>query len=52
MTIDGKLACFHLAIGPNPIRKIAGAINGTNTASKYGGPTDIFPRPKASTSKG
>ena len=32
-----------------PIRNIAGAISGTNTRLKYGGPTESLPMPSAST---
>ncbi|MNL30948.1 hypothetical protein D3C87_1527140 [compost metagenome] len=31
---SGTSACFQRATGPTPIRKIAGVISGTNTASK------------------
>ena len=31
-----------------PIRNTSGAISGTNTVSKYGGPTEILPRLSAS----
>ena len=31
---------------------ITGAMMGTNTALKYGGPTEILPKPKASSSRG
>ena len=31
---SGRLACFQRASGPTPIRNSAGAISGTNTASK------------------
>ena len=48
----GKLICFQREIGPTPIRKIAGVITGTNTASKNGGPTDSFPSPSASIIRG
>ena len=34
------------------MRKSAGAINGTNTALKYGGPTDNLPCPSASITSG
>src|ERR1700710_450774 len=50
--ISGNRAAFHFAIGPMPIRNIAGVINGTNTASKYGAPTEIFPRPSTSSTSG
>ncbi len=49
---DGKLICFHREIGPSPIRKIAGVIIGTKTASKYGGPTEILPKSSASITSG
>ena len=39
---SGSGACFQRATGPTPMRKIAGTMIGTNTASKYGGPTEIF----------
>ena len=31
---SGTLACFQRATGPTPIRKMAGVISGTKTASK------------------
>jgi hypothetical protein len=34
------------------MRKSAGAISGTNTVSKYGGPTEILPPPNASSASG
>src|ERR1041385_6058701 len=46
--ISGRLAFFQRAIGPTPIKNIAGAIKGTKTLLKYGGPTDSLPRPNAS----
>src|SRR4030095_6986177 len=49
---SGKLAFFQRAIGPMPIKNIAGAISGTNTRLKYGGPTESFPIPSASTMSG
>ena len=49
---SGSSALFQRAIGPMPIRKIAGAIKGMKTVSKYGGPTEILPRPKASSASG
>src|SRR5437870_7069669 len=48
----GNLACFQRAIGPTPIRNIAGAISGTKTVLKYGGPTESLPRFSASTNNG
>ena len=50
--ISGMLAFFHLASGPRPIKNKPGAIMATNTASKYGGPTEIFPPPSASINSG
>ena len=35
-----------------PIRNTSGAMIGTNTALKYGGPTDSLPRPSASMNSG
>ncbi len=35
-----------------PIKNNAGAINGAKTVSKYGGPTEILPRPSASKNNG
>ena len=35
-----------------PIRKTSGVITGTNTASKYGGPTEILPSDSASRNSG
>ena len=52
MPISGRLACFHRASGPIPIRNSAGVISGTNTALKYGGPTDCLASPSASTNNG
>src|SRR5205807_10000072 len=49
---SGRLVRFQRASGPTPIRKRAGAISGTNTASKYGGPTEILPTPSASSTSG
>ena len=46
------LARFQRASGPTPIRNSAGAISGTNTVSKYGGPTEILPAPSASSASG
>ncbi len=51
-TRSGRLACFQRASGPTPMRNSAGAISGTNTVSKYGGPTEILPRPEASSASG
>src|SRR2546423_9093242 len=48
----GSEACFQRASGPTPMRKSAGAMSGTNTASKYGGPTQILPAPTASSTSG
>src|SRR5205823_12516378 len=44
---SGRLARFQRASGPTPIRNSAGAISGTNTASKYGGPGEVLPTPSA-----
>src|SRR5207237_189271 len=49
---SAAFACFQRAIGPTPIRNIAGAISGTNTVLKYGGPTESLPRFSASTNSG
>ena len=49
---DGSSVSFQRAKGPTPIRNTVGAIKGIKTASKYGGPTEIFPSPNASSSKG
>src|SRR5258707_9635286 len=49
---SGIFACFQRAIGPTPIRNAAGAIRGTNTLLKYGGPTESLPRLRASTNSG
>src|SRR5215471_2028747 len=49
---SGSLARFQRAIGPTPIRNIAGAISGTNTVLKYGGPTESLPRLSASINSG
>src|SRR6267142_2824013 len=45
-------AFFQRAIGPMPIRNTSIDISGTNTVSKYGGPTEIFPSPSASRNSG
>ena len=37
---------------PKPTAIASGAINGINTALKYGGPTEILPNPKASITNG
>src|SRR5258706_70687 len=50
--ISGRFAFFQRASGPIPMRKSAGAISGTNTVSKYGGPTEILPKPAPSTATG
>src|SRR6266705_7177892 len=50
--ISGRSAFFQRASGPIPMRKSAGAISGTNTVAKYGGPTEILPRPDASSASG
>ena len=42
----------HFAIGPIPINTTSGNISGTNTAEKYGGPTDSLGNPKASRNRG
>ena len=49
---SGSRVDFQRASGPMPIRNTSGAISGTNTASKYGGPTEILPRPSASRNSG
>ena len=49
---SGTLERFQRASGPTPIRNRAGAMSGANTASKYGGPTEILPAPKASIASG
>ena len=49
---SGSSACFQRASGPTPIRNTSGAISGTNTVSKYGGPTEILPMPSASSNSG
>ena len=49
---SGSVACFHRASGPTPIRNTSGVISGTNTVSKYGGPTEILPRLSASRNSG
>ncbi len=49
---SGSSAFFQRAMGPMPIRKTSGAMIGTNTASKYGGPTEILPRLSASRNSG
>ncbi len=37
---------------PKPTATDSGVIKGINTALKYGGPTEILPKPKASITKG
>ena len=46
------LVLFQFAQGPTANKNRAGIIIGTNTALKYGGPTEILPRFNASMSKG
>src|SRR5258706_7525749 len=48
----GIFACSQRAIGPTPIKNAAGAIKGTKTLLKYGGPTESLPRFNASTKSG
>ena len=48
----GSSACFHFAMIPMPIRNIAGDIVTTNMSSKYGAPTESFPRFIASRNSG
>src|SRR5690606_1095770 len=43
---------FHATKGPTDSSTSTGTIKGTKTASKYGGPTEILPRPKASSASG
>ena len=43
---------FHVLHGDIAINQAAGNNKGANTASKYGGPTDIFSPPNASTTSG
>jgi hypothetical protein len=50
--MSGRLSPFQRTSGPTPIRNKAGAISGTNTALKYGGPTDSLPMPSASMNSG
>ena len=49
---SGSSLSFQRAIGPTPIRKTSGVSSGTNTVSKYGGPTEILPRFMASSASG
>ena len=49
---SGSAVSFQRAIGPIPIRKMSGVRSGTNTVSKYGGPTEILPRFIASSASG
>ncbi len=50
--MSGSSAFFQRAIGPIPIRNTSGAMIGTNTALKYGGPTEILPPFSASRKSG
>ena len=43
---------FQRASGDTIISRTTGAISGTNTASKYGAPTEILPSPRASSASG
>ena len=45
-------ARFQLTAAASPTSSASGAINGRNTALKYGGPTEILPRPTASANSG
>ena len=47
-----KSSSFQRRKGPNIISTTTGVISGTNTASKYGGPTEILPRLSASRNSG
>src|SRR4029453_6665557 len=49
---SGSDAFRHAATGPIPIKNTSGVIGGTNTESKYGGPTEILPRFSASMNSG
>ncbi len=49
---SGTVAFLQRAIGPMPIKKTPGTIIATNTTSKYGGPTEILPKPIASITNG
>jgi len=50
--ISGIDASFQRAKGATPMRNNTGAMTGTKTALKYGGPTEILPTPSASMSSG
>ena len=43
---------FQVSAGAIPASMIRGIIKGINTVLKYGGPTEIFPIPKASINNG
>ena len=47
-----RSARFQANNGPMPATIISGVISGTNTALKYGAPTDSFPNPSASAISG
>ena len=47
-----RLVFFQLAHGPIPINTNNGAVRGTKTLLKYGGPTEILPKCSASISRG
>ena len=46
------LPCRHLSSGPNGMSTMTGVISSTNMVPKYGGPTEILPRLKASAKSG
>ena len=48
LNVSAKVAFFQRINGPTPITNTSGNIKGTNTALKYGGPTEIFPAFNAS----
>ena len=43
---------FQRVKTPKPTNIASGAVKGINTLLKYGGPTEIFPKPNASSNKG
>src|ERR1700761_5687960 len=49
---DGSEASFQRASGPSAISSTMGTISGRKIVSKYGGPTESLPLPRASSSSG
>ena len=47
-----KLSCFQRDMIPKPSSNANGAVKGIKTLLKYGGPTEILPSPRASSTSG